>query len=233
MRDPGGPWLVTGANGLLTSAVARELHRGGCPLLLHVHERTHRIGDLLAAHPSLAADLAARPSRRAFLREVLRRPPLGGLVLGASRFEPAPLGSGDPGKPAGILERELVSHLELVHGLASQLEDGARIVLFSDAGTVLGWPSFGAYLAAKAGLEAAARSLARALGPRVVVFSVAPGSLEGSPPPPDATVRHRTALGRSGTADEVARAVVGYCALPPTVTQGTCLVVDGGRRLYP
>lgn len=229
---PAAPWLITGANGLLTSAVAFRLHRGGTPLLLHVHERTHRIRDLLELHPSVRGDLATPGPRREVLAAVESHAPLGGLVLGASRFEPEPVSSTPPRALAATVERELVAHLEIVGALHRRLIDGARIVLFSDTGTALGWPSHPAYLAAKAGLEAATRSLARDLGPRLVVFCVAPGSLEGAPPPPEGVTRHRTALGRPGTPDEVARAVVAYSALPTTVIQGSCLVVDGGRRLY-
>ncbi len=233
LGDPTGPWLITGANGLLTSAVARGLHGRGHALLLHVHENTHRIGDLVDSNPSLEADLATAPSRRDFVAAARSHAPLAGLVLGASRFEAAP--TGDPGAPAAgpIVERELSAHLELIQGLHRHLVDGGRIVLFSDTGTVLGWPSYGPYLAAKAGLEAATPALARALGPRLVVFCVAPGSLEGAPPPPGSVVRHRTALERLGSPEEVARSVVELCGLPAPVVQGQCFVVDGGRRLYP
>ncbi len=225
--------LVTGANGLLTSAVACELAILGAPLLLHVHRDTSRLDSTsdLARFDRVAADLSRTEGRRRILREAVIRAPLGALVLGASRFSRTPVDHLDHATIRDVLRLELEAHLDIVAGLARHLAAGSRVVLFTDTATTMGWADYPVYLAAKGGLEAAVRSLARALGPHVTVLGVAPGSLEGTPPPPDGDPRTTTALGRRGTAAEVAAATVGLMRLPQAVTQGTTFPVDGGRRL--
>jgi len=223
--------VVTGANGLLASAIAHLLAGEGLPLLLHIHRRSERLAGIAGTHPTVAADLGTAAGRDLLVRRAGELAPLGGLVLAASRFE----GTGDATSEgvAATLSLDLEAPLDLALRLAPSMAPGARIVLFSDTGTVLGWPSYPAYLAAKGGIEALTLSLARRLGPRTVVLAVAPGALEGAPPPPDSVVEHRTALGRLGTPGEVARAVLRFAALPAPVCHGQILLVDGGRRLFP
>ncbi len=225
------PWVLTGANGLLISSIAHLLARNGYPLLLHLHRRSDRLGDLLELHPGLKADLGSVEGRHLLVSQAVRLAPLGGLILGASRFQATP--SGETPATGAILALDLEAPVELALLLAPHMAPGGRIVLFSDAGTSLGWPSYPTYLAAKGGIEAATRSLARRLGPDLVVLSVAPGALEGAPPPPDPIIEHRTALGRLGTVAETAEAILRFAALPPTVCHGQTLLVDGGRRLFP
>jgi len=226
------PWLVTGANGLLTSAIAHRLAGVGVPMLLHVHGRTDRIDSLLhGSNPAVFADLENAGDRDLLVSQAIRLAPLGGLVLGASRFQMTP--PDDTSGLTGTLSLDLLAPVELALRLAPHMAPGGRIILFGDAGTTLGWPSYTAYLAAKGGVEAALPSLARRLGPRVVVLGVAPGAVEGAPSPPEGTLRHRTALGRPASPEEVARAILRFAALPSPVSHGRILVVDGGRRLYP
>lgn len=226
------PWLVTGANGLLTSAVARRLEERGEQLILHVHRGRDRVAGLVQRYPVRAADLASPHGARDIAAWALSHAPLGGLVLGASAFVKTPLSTIDPPEIERQLRIEIGSHLEIIARLGPSIADGGVIILFSDVGVRLGWPSYPVYLAAKGALEAASRSLARSLGPRVVVTCVAPGSLEGAPSPPEGTLAGRTALGRAGTPEEVADAVIRWIGLPAGVIHGACLLVDGGRHLY-
>ncbi len=226
---PRGAWLVTGANGLLSSAIATRLDAETLPLLLHIHRRSDRLASLRERHPTLEADLATTAGRDRLIETASRLAPLGGLVLAASDFRATPR-SGDP-EVSAILRLDLEAPLDLALRLAPHLGPGGRIVLFSDTGTTLGWPSFPVYLAAKGGLEAATRSLARRLGPRLVVLCAAPGALEGAPAPPDPVVLHLTPLARLGTPAETAEAILRFAALPPSVCHGACLPIDGGRRL--
>lgn len=230
-RLPRGAWLVTGANGLLSSTIAARLDAEGLPLLLHLHHRTKRVTGLKQRHPAVEADLATVAGRVRLIQAASRLGLLGGLLLGASNFRATPP-SGDPGV-SPILRLDLEAPLDLALRLAPRLAPGGRIILFSDAGTALGWPSYPVYLAAKGGLEAATRSLARRLGPRLVVLCAAPGALEGAPPPPDSVVLHLTPLARLGTPAETAEAILRFAALPPSVCHGACLSIDGGRRLTP
>lgn len=211
--------------------MARRLAERGRSLLLHVHERRERVRALTTQHPTFDADLAEPEGRRSLTSRVKQHAPLGGLILGASRFSATPLRSVTLRDIQQTLTLELVSHLDLVIHLHPFVADHGRILFFSDVGVRLGWPSYPAYLAAKGALEAAALSLARSLGPRLVITWAAPGALEGAPPPPDGVVTGDTALGRLGRSAEVAEAIVRWLELPAAVIHGRCLRVDGGRGL--
>lgn len=218
---------------MLTCEVARRLAERAAPLLLHLHDHRQRARDLVAIHPTLQADLGVPEGRRLLAGWAERHAPLGGIVLGASRFSSTPVRSVSLEEIQRIIALELESHLDLVLRLHPLVVDRGRIVFFSDVGVRLGWPSYPAYLAAKGGVEAATRSLARSLGPRLIVTCVAPGSIEGAPAPPEGVVTGDTALGRTGLPEEVAEAVVRWLGLPAVVIAGQCLRIDGGRRLGP
>src|SRR5580704_10946284 len=71
--------------------------------------------------------------------------------------------------------------------------------------------------------------LARALGPEILVNSVAPGTIQFPGEPPDEEYIRRVPLHHTGTGDDIAQAVA-YLATADFVT-GQILVVDGGRSL--
>jgi len=92
-----------------------------------------------------------------------------------------------------------------------------------------------AYCASKAALDNMTRSLARALAPEIRVMSVAPGLIETEFTGgwTDELIRRtleHTPLGRLGTPEDVARAVVAAVISLPSTT-GAVIPVDGGRPL--
>ncbi len=109
--------------------------------------------------------------------------------------------------------------------------DGA-IINIVDLSALKPFPNFLAHSAAKAGLLNLTYGLAGELAPHVRVNAIAPGPVL---PPPDYTeaqiqaVAKRTLLGRWGSAEDVADAVV-FLARAPYIT-GVLLPVDGGERL--
>ena len=78
------------------------------------------------------------------------------------------------------------------------------------------------------------RSLARELGPEVRVNAIAPGPVlwpeHGLPEDLQAEIVGKTALGRSGSPEDVAGAAYFFAAEAPYVT-GQVLAVDGGRSI--
>jgi len=103
------------------------------------------------------------------------------------------------------------------------------IVNISSLGAFLPWPAFTHYCVSKAGVVMLTRCLARALAPEIRVNSVAPGTIQFPGEPPDEEYIRRAPLRRTGTADDIAEAVI-YLARSEFVT-GQVLVVDGGRGL--
>jgi len=100
------------------------------------------------------------------------------------------------------------------------------VVMIEDVAAYQPWPSFAAHCAAKAAQAMLTRVLARALAPDVRVCGLAPGPVAVEPEQEERRAAE-TLLGRVGTPDDVAAAVV-YLAGASFVT-GTTLVVDGGR----
>ncbi len=95
----------------------------------------------------------------------------------------------------------------------------------------------GAYAAAKGALQVMTRTLAEELAPRVRVNAVMPGVIETahhetfSTPAKMADYRQQTPLGRNGTAEEVAQAVVFLASDARGFHDGAILDINGGRFL--
>jgi NAD(P)-dependent dehydrogenase (short-subunit alcohol dehydrogenase family) len=104
-----------------------------------------------------------------------------------------------------------------------------RIINLSSLGGLLAWPAYTHYCVSKAGSIMLTRCLARALGPEILVNSVAPGTIQFPGEPLDEDYIRRVPLHRTGTGDDIAQAVA-YLATADFVT-GQILVVDGGRSL--
>jgi pteridine reductase len=107
-------------------------------------------------------------------------------------------------------------------------EAGGTVVMIEDVAAYQPWPSFAPHCAAKAAQAMLTRVLARALAPEVRVCGVAPGPVAVAPEQRERRAAE-TLLGRVGSADDVASAVV-YLAGAQFVT-GATIVVDGGRLL--
>ena len=104
-----------------------------------------------------------------------------------------------------------------------------RIINLSSLGGILPWPGYTHYCVSKAGAIMLTKCLARALGPEILVNSVAPGTIQFPDELPDEEYIRRVPLHRTGTGDDIAEAVA-YFASTDFVT-GQVLAVDGGRSL--
>jgi pteridine reductase len=90
------------------------------------------------------------------------------------------------------------------------------------------------YVMAKAALAAMTRTLALDLGPDVRVNGIAPGAVmwpsDGKAYDDQAALLARTPLGRAGTPEDVASAVLWLLRDAPFVT-GQIIRIDGGRSV--
>jgi 3-oxoacyl-[acyl-carrier protein] reductase len=118
------------------------------------------------------------------------------------------------------------------------MRPGGSIVNIGSRAARAGMPASSHYTATKAGLVGFTRSLAKELGPRGIrVNVVAPGVIDtgeeqNAPPEARAAIAARTgglaALGRRGSPDEVAGAVVFLASDLSTYLTGATIDVDGG-----
>jgi len=119
------------------------------------------------------------------------------------------------------------------------MRDGGSIVITGSIGSVSAVPGNVAYAAAKAGLRAVARIVGKELLPRRIRVNMV------SPGPTDTEIFKRGAsaaeiegvrsmlsgvvpIGRMGTSDEIARAVLFLASAEASFINGVDLYVDGG-----
>ena len=130
-----------------------------------------------------------------------------------------------------IMNVNLKSQLLCAQAAAPMMKRQGRghIINLSSLGGLLAWPAYTHYCVSKAGVIMLTKCLARALGPEILVNSVAPGTIEFPGEAPDEDYVKRVPLHRTGTGDDIADAVA-YFAASDFVT-GQILAVDGGRAL--
>jgi 3-oxoacyl-[acyl-carrier protein] reductase len=113
-------------------------------------------------------------------------------------------------------------------------EGGGKIVNIASIRAIEGSDSSMHYAAAKAGVIALTKSLARELAPLVRVNAVAPGYIETAlhaemSPEARQAVIETTPLKRFGKPEDVAQAVLFFASDDSDFITGQTLVVDGGR----
>ena len=241
MQLSGATALVTGGAHRVGRAIALALAAEGANVAINYHRSADAAGATVAevercgvrslALPGDAADAAGFARvldgfDRAFPRLDL-------LVANAGAFRRTPLGSVDESNWDEMMRLNFDTLLVPVRQVAERMRDGGgAIVAIADVAAVHPWADYIPYCVAKSCVVGLVRGLARQLAPKVRVNAVAPGPVlfpDGFDPKARAREIARTALGREGSAADVAAAVV-FLARDEYVT-GALLPVDGGRLL--
>jgi pteridine reductase len=162
---------------------------------------------------------------------------LDALVNNASSFYATAIGEITEQAWDDLIGTNLKAPLFLAQAAAPELrKQHGCIVNLVDIHADLPMRNHPVYTAAKGGLAALTRALARDLGPEIRVNGVAPGTILW---PDDETWRdevsrqriiNQSALKRIGEPDDIAKAVQFLLADAPYVT-GQIIAVDGGRSL--
>ena len=234
--------LVTGAARRVGAALAATFHAAGARVAVHYRgskaEADARVAVFNAARADSArafqADLSDPAACETLVTAVVRDfGRLDVLVNNASSFYPTPVGSITPDQFDDLIGSNLRAPLFLAQAAAPEL--GKREGLILNIADIHGLKPLNrhvVYCSAKAALIMLTRSLARELGPAVRVNAIAPGPVLWPESGVDAELRRRiverTALKRTGTPDDVAKAALFFATDAPFVT-GEVLAVDGGR----
>lgn len=228
--------LVGGATGI-GFAVARLVVRGGGRVLLggrtraRLDEATATLGPRAEAR---VVDTADPAGIAAFFDGVGA---VDGVFTTAATYTTGSFAESDESEARSPFESKFWGQYRVVRAALPHLTPTAAVVLMSGAASVRPAGPAPAYVAANAAIEGLARGLAVELAP-IRVNAVAPGTVDGHlwRSRPDEVRRAAFAgysaqalLGRPGTEDEIARAVLHL--LTSTYTTGSTLYVDGGYAL--
>lgn len=238
--------LITGASGGIGAATARALDAEGWELALHGHRHARELEALAAGlHQSggrpivLRADLADPSAPAELARRVGESwESLDLLVLNAGRYERRRFEETTDDELARTFRVNALSAFSLTRELLPLLRrapDGS-IVVVSSVLAASGSSHGVHYAASKGALEGMARSLARELAPAIRVNVVAPGSIDtailaGDTPELRAARGRAIPLGRVGSAEEVASAILFLASPSASYVTGTTLHVNGGSRI--
>ena len=232
--------LVTGAAKRIGRGIALRLAQQGARVAIHYENSEAEAQDTAKEcrnAPVFQADLSQVHEIERLFKEVEAHfGRLDGLVNNAARFtriHPLEVTEADWDYIHSVnLKAVFFCCQQAAKRMVAQ-GDGGRIVNISSLGGIKPWAHHAHYGASKAGVIHMTRSLAKAFGSnRITVNTVAPGVIEFGDSPADHVARpiSQTPVQRSGTADEIADAVVYFLNATDFVT-GQLLAVDGGLGL--
>jgi pteridine reductase len=157
------------------------------------------------------------------------------LINNASTFYPTPVGTITAAQFDDLIGTNLRAPLFLSQAAAPALRETRGLIInMVDIHARRPLRAHPVYSAAKAGLVMLTKSLARELGPEVRVNGIAPAPELWPERDLDESLKTeivaKTALKRSGSPDDIARAALFFATEAPYVT-GQVIAVDGGRSL--
>jgi 3-oxoacyl-[acyl-carrier protein] reductase len=241
--------LVTGAGAGIGRAIALALANAGAHVGLHYHTSQADARAALAAIESeggrgvlLPADLADEAAASGVVDGVVER---------FGRLDIVVNNAGAPLRRSSLADCPTDLWLEAfavnVHSAFYVTRRAIPHLQKSGCGAVVnnlslsvqtgGAGGAGPYAAAKGALQVMTRTLARELAPAVRVNAIMPGVIETrhhelfSTPERMEEYRRQTPLGRNGTAEEVAQAVLFLVSDAASFLSGALLDVNGGRFL--
>jgi 3-oxoacyl-[acyl-carrier protein] reductase len=238
--------LVTGASGAIGSAIARHFAAEGATVALTYRANRERAEDLArevrdrgGSAAVFALDQAVEADRNRLVGDVMREVGAPAVVI-ANAVE-WPSSGPETSVLAAAVDANLVGPVAIVDALLEPMRERrfGRIVFVST--DLVGQPMAGpvGYVAAKAGLEAAARVLAvREAAHGILTNVVRPGFTLTEPArtnpdlaEPIRAERSRTPTDRLCTPDDVASAVVYLGSSANSHVNGQVISVAGGREL--
>ena len=240
-----GRWaLVTGAAKRIGAVISTALHEAGANVAIHYlnsDEDAEQLANQLNQIRSDSAltvqgDLKNTADLEQMIDQLTKR--TGGLdilINNASSFYPTPLGSITEEHWDDLFGTNLKAPLFLSKiSLPYLKKNNGVIINIVDVHAQRPLKNHSVYGSAKAGLAMLTRSLAKDLGPDVRVNGVSPGAIlwpeSGISERVKENILGQVPLGRPGTPDDIAAAVVFLVRDAPYVT-GEIIAVDGGRSV--
>ncbi len=238
-----GAAIVTGASGGIGSGVAERLAADGFAVAVHyagspkkAQEAVKNIEAAGGKAVALEADISdAAAVKQLFAKTGSMLGTITAVVNCAGIMPLAPIEKGDIDSFDKVIATNLRGSYLVMSEAANHVADGGRIITFSSSVVEKNFPTYGAYVASKAGVEGLTRVLANELGSRkITVNAVAPGPvatalfLKGKSDDDIAAMGKMVPFGRIGEADDIV-GVVSFLAGPEAGwINGQVIRVNGG-----
>ncbi len=231
--------LVTGGAKRLGRELALTLARAGMDVAITFRQSAAEASKTARAIEALGAQSVALEmdvcSEESVQRTIAATAAIFGgldlLVNNAAVFESAPLAEitveqwdsvfATNTRGPFLTAREALPYLKAARG---------RIVNLGSLGGSHPWPAHAHYCSSKAALHMLTQTMAKAFAPEVSVNCVAPGYIEMKAGKEASHFAAKTPMGRNGSPQDVAEAVLFFATGPHFIT-GQILTVDGGLGL--
>jgi 3-oxoacyl-[acyl-carrier protein] reductase len=229
--------LVTGGSGAIGAAICRALAAGGLEVIVHANTRlqeARRIAAEIGSPHAIAFDVSDRAAARAALEALVEAGAIQVVVNNAGIHDDAAFPAMRAEQWEDVLAVSLNGFFNVTQPLVMPMvrTRWGRIVTLTSVAADLGNRGQVNYAAAKGGLCAASRSLARELGPRgITVNCVSPGLIDtpmsaGAFEP--AAIERMIPLQRMGSPEDVAAAVAFLASDAAGYITGQVVPVNGG-----
>ena len=236
--------FITGAAKRIGKEIALTFKELGWNIIIHYNSSKKDADDLANQinkdNPNSAKTVQGNLDIKEDVQKILSEvsetfPSIDVLVNNASTFYPTPIDEISEDHWEKLIGSNLKGPLFLIQGLKEKLKrSNGSIINITDTNLTKGVANYSIYSAAKAGLEAVTKGLARELAPEIKVNAIAPGAMLE---PPDVTwteeqknkVIESIPLKRMGSEKDIANAVK-FLAHSEYIT-GQIIKVDGGRSL--
>ena len=178
--------IVTGASGGIGGSVARRLAKDGFAVVVHYAGRPAPaqavVADLKAAGGqgiAVQGDVADAADVARLFKESMEAFGRPDVVVHCAGIMPLfPIASGDVAAFDKVIATNLRGTFLILAQAAQHVPDGGRIIAFSSSVLAKSFPTYGAYIASKAGVEGLVHVLANELrGRNITVNVVAPGQV--------------------------------------------------------
>lgn len=236
--------FITGAAKRIGKEIALTFKELGWNIIIHYNSSKKDADDLADQinkdNPDSAKTVQGNLNVNEDIEKILNEvgemfPTIDLLVNNASAFYPTPIDEISENNWEELIGSNLKGPLFLIQGLKEKLKASkGSIINITDTNLIKGVANYSIYSAAKAGLEAVTKGLARELAPEIKVNAIAPGAMleptdiKWTDEQRDKVIK-TIPLNRMGSEKDIANTVE-FLAHSEYIT-GQIIKVDGGKSL--